>query len=64
MLMERNTKIVASLHDWVKSMYPLYYDDNFSYLPPISSIEELIEVRWNSKTQSWEEIIYNIKEIS
>lgn len=63
MLMERNTKIVAPLHDWVKSMSSLEYD-KISYLPPISSIEELIEVRWNSKTQSWEEIIYNIKEIS
>ena len=58
MLMERNTKIVASLHDWVKSMSSLEYD-KISYLPPISSIEELVKVDWNAKTQSWEEIIYN-----
>lgn len=57
MLMHKETNIVASLRDWEKSISKLEYD-KISYLPTISSIEELIEVYWDAQSQSWKEFKY------
>ena len=58
MYMDKRTKVVAELREWVKSKSVLEYD-KVSYLPAINFIEDLVQVRWNAETQSWEEIIYN-----